>query len=713
MKRKAAQLSPAASASASIVRSSAPPAVPPVATYGTDVLGKSCLVMFEMDDDDDPSKLEPFRGTVTAFEATLRLQENLEAKMAAEETAAIKSEQRSQPSRRAASAAMPKQKQKNDDKDEPRKPRTQKYRKNYNPDNWKPHVNRLHFITFDDGDERWLNLSELQAEGRLWWQDTASATTDKAEDTKPAATLAVPTMPPAVMPGMMMPNPMLAMQHQQWAVMQQQMHAQVMQRQQAAAGAASATAPTTETDAATTPAKTTTHNRDSATPSTEEAALGYNKDGSIKKRKGRKPGSRNKPKVGPDGQPIPKEAHVASKKMPRTPRTPDVPITSVPPSEPPPDTLLLGELKQGGEDPDLSWLEALRAWMMKVPHGRHAKTASKDNAAAVVRQMHKLATGEGITQAHWAVPFYQHIVVDPRVTDPATIMVDAKEFEKVHGDKSGGWKLKHPIKNFVDFCEYIKDPVAAITATAKRRATLDEAAAKRSATKASSKKKTEASPPSSTPQDGQTLEEFVEAMARKEGAGENTSVAAPGTPVAEVVTETEVLAMPEAEIVATATTSPTKPSPSTAGAAAAAASRKSSSHSKRKANRVAASYSQAYAHTQTQAAPSPITRQQPRSHSGSNDLFVADQAAAAVAQALYNSRQQIPQHHHQQTLSDHYYGQHQQQPAIDRALQNVALQSAAQQLHHQQQQQRQQQQQQQQNNLYYGRQHQNNYHASL
>jgi hypothetical protein len=102
------------------------------------------------------------------------------------------------------------------------------------------------------------------------------------------------------------------------------------------------------------------------------------------------------------------------------------------------------------------WMNEMEVWLKEVPHGASQKVVSVDNARSVMRQVRRLALGEGITYLHWPVGtfFYKDTKVDLSF-DFGKMMIEAVRIEARHGrDKGNGWLLKHPIRKLEIYQEY-------------------------------------------------------------------------------------------------------------------------------------------------------------------------------------------------------------------------------------------------------------------
>ena len=105
---------------------------------------------------------------------------------------------------------------------------------------------------------------------------------------------------------------------------------------------------------------------------------------------------------------------------------------------------------------ELPWLDEMENFLVSVPHGRMEKVISAPNAKSVMRQVQKLATGQGIGYQKWPdnVIFYQNIKVD-LTFDFEKMLLQAKEYEDKYGADTGhGWLMRHPIMKLQCFQEY-------------------------------------------------------------------------------------------------------------------------------------------------------------------------------------------------------------------------------------------------------------------
>jgi hypothetical protein len=102
------------------------------------------------------------------------------------------------------------------------------------------------------------------------------------------------------------------------------------------------------------------------------------------------------------------------------------------------------------------WMNEMEVWLKEVPHGNSQKVVSVDNARSVMRQVRRLALGEGITYLHWPVGtfFYKDTKVNLSF-DFGQMHDEAVRIEDTHGrDKGNGWLLKHPIRKLELYQEY-------------------------------------------------------------------------------------------------------------------------------------------------------------------------------------------------------------------------------------------------------------------
>jgi hypothetical protein len=105
----------------------------------------------------------------------------------------------------------------------------------------------------------------------------------------------------------------------------------------------------------------------------------------------------------------------------------------------------------------LDWIPNFYDFLVNVPHGRNQKTVTAANARTVIRQVEKLATGEGITYLHWprGTVFASGERIDYNHNNLQRLYERAQQFEKDYGkDKGNGWLLRHPIKKLQIYQEY-------------------------------------------------------------------------------------------------------------------------------------------------------------------------------------------------------------------------------------------------------------------
>jgi hypothetical protein len=102
------------------------------------------------------------------------------------------------------------------------------------------------------------------------------------------------------------------------------------------------------------------------------------------------------------------------------------------------------------------WISDMALWLETVKHGRSNKVCSKPNANSVMRQVRKLASGEGTTYVSWPddVFFYRGVPVD-LTSDFDTMKEAAHVYEDSYGrDKGNGWLLRHPIEKMRLYRDY-------------------------------------------------------------------------------------------------------------------------------------------------------------------------------------------------------------------------------------------------------------------
>jgi hypothetical protein len=102
-----------------------------------------------------------------------------------------------------------------------------------------------------------------------------------------------------------------------------------------------------------------------------------------------------------------------------------------------------------------SWVEDMAEWLTTVPHGQNKRITSAANAASVMRQVKKLASGRGVGYTKWPEDkiFYENVKVD-LTFDFDKMLDEAREYEFKYGEDSGhGWLLRHPIVKMKRFQE--------------------------------------------------------------------------------------------------------------------------------------------------------------------------------------------------------------------------------------------------------------------
>ena len=97
------------------------------------------------------------------------------------------------------------------------------------------------------------------------------------------------------------------------------------------------------------------------------------------------------------------------------------------------------------------WIEDMREFLVKELQN------SDQNVRNVIRQVSRLASGEGVTYRHWrpkGTVFYKGKCVDLS-WNFESLYDEAVEFQNEHGEDLGhGWLLLHPIKKLAIFQEY-------------------------------------------------------------------------------------------------------------------------------------------------------------------------------------------------------------------------------------------------------------------
>ncbi|CAB9516683.1 expressed unknown protein [Seminavis robusta] len=105
------------------------------------------------------------------------------------------------------------------------------------------------------------------------------------------------------------------------------------------------------------------------------------------------------------------------------------------------------------------WVLEMHDWMLSVPHGSKNSTVSETNARSVMRQVKKLVRGEGITYKNWeeGIVFYEDEPVNLS-HNFEEMLTQAKRFEGLHGkDKGNGWLMQHPITKLDLYKQYRVD----------------------------------------------------------------------------------------------------------------------------------------------------------------------------------------------------------------------------------------------------------------
>jgi hypothetical protein len=134
-----------------------------------------------------------------------------------------------------------------------------------------------------------------------------------------------------------------------------------------------------------------------------------------------------------------------------------------------PDMVLSKEEKQvfAKNDMDQNYLDKFREFL--VYHDK----ISKQNERNVMRQVTKLATGEGIRyespQYGWpeGCYFMKGTKVTP-LSDLVDLMQQAIEAENTHGiDRGNGWLLRHPLKKLLLFQQFCLNNPDFLTSTCK------------------------------------------------------------------------------------------------------------------------------------------------------------------------------------------------------------------------------------------------------
>ncbi|CAB9499290.1 expressed unknown protein [Seminavis robusta] len=88
-----------------------------------------------------------------------------------------------------------------------------------------------------------------------------------------------------------------------------------------------------------------------------------------------------------------------------------------------------------------SWLDDMQGWLLQTKF-------SPASVRNVMKQVKKLASGEGIGYHHWPddVVFYKGVCVDIHTADFEQMLADAKQYADTYGkDKGNGWLMRIPI----------------------------------------------------------------------------------------------------------------------------------------------------------------------------------------------------------------------------------------------------------------------------
>jgi hypothetical protein len=109
----------------------------------------------------------------------------------------------------------------------------------------------------------------------------------------------------------------------------------------------------------------------------------------------------------------------------------------------------------------VDWIPDFYRFLVSVPHGRNKRTVSAKNAIPTIRQVEKLATGEGITYQHWphGTVFASRERIDCDTINIQKLFERAVQFEKDYGrDRSSSrLLLRHPIKKLQLYQDFVRN----------------------------------------------------------------------------------------------------------------------------------------------------------------------------------------------------------------------------------------------------------------
>ena len=108
-------------------------------------------------------------------------------------------------------------------------------------------------------------------------------------------------------------------------------------------------------------------------------------------------------------------------------------------------------------DDDDDWIADMHYFLETIPHGRSKKVCNTTNSRNVMLRVKQLASGEGISYAHWpkSKVFAKKEPIDLFRSDFDDLLERAKKWETKYGrDRGNGWLLKHPLTKLKIYQEY-------------------------------------------------------------------------------------------------------------------------------------------------------------------------------------------------------------------------------------------------------------------
>lgn len=114
------------------------------------------------------------------------------------------------------------------------------------------------------------------------------------------------------------------------------------------------------------------------------------------------------------------------------------------------NTTTVGNIKgnNGPEDTNNDhWLDDFQNFLLQVPHGNSHRVVSQQNAKAVLKQVRRMVSGEGITYHHWKNGTYFKKGVKIHLgMNMDVLLEEAVNMENNYGrDLGNGWLMRHPI----------------------------------------------------------------------------------------------------------------------------------------------------------------------------------------------------------------------------------------------------------------------------